>query len=190
MLNNEIWKEIKDLPYEISNIGNVRRKHNSAYKQKAKKYVKPYKNNKGYLCINLYKESKCYKFQIHRLMAIYFIPNPNDLPVINHIDGIPTNNILNNLEWCTQKHNIQHAWDTGLIKNRHANASVKRKNSSSIYKGVSYSKQRKKWCVYITVDKVRKGLGRFTDELEAAKAYDAYVNANNLEAKGYSTNFI
>lgn len=190
MLNNEIWKEIDDLPYEVSNKGNVRRMANSAYKQKAKKYVKPYINNKGYVCINLYKEGKCYKFQIHRLIAIYFIANPNNLPIINHEDGVTTNNDIGNLEWCTQKQNIQHAWDTGLFTNRHTNASVKRKNSSSKYKGVSWSKERKKWCVCLTVDKKRIALGRYEDEIEAAKIYDNYINENNLQAKGYSTNFV
>ena len=64
MLNNEIWKDIYELPYEISNLGNVRRKAGSKYKHKGKEYVVPYKNNKGYMCINLYMNSKVHKYQI------------------------------------------------------------------------------------------------------------------------------
>lgn len=190
MLNSEIWKDIDNLPYEVSSTGIVRRKADSAYYHSSKAEVKPYVNNKGYLCVNLYKQSKVYKLQMHRLLAISFLSNPKGLPVVNHIDGNPLNNDLGNLEWCTQSYNIKHAWDTGLISNRHANASRKRTSSTSKFKGVSWSSERNKWAVYITVDKKRIGLGRFTDEVEAAKAYDTYVNANNLQSKGYSTNFI
>lgn len=189
MLNSENWKKIPDLPYYISKEGNVLRDPESRYAPKNGGYIKPYVNNKGYLCINLYKNSKVHKFQIHRLLAMAFIPNPNNLDIINHIDGNPLNNELSNLEWCTQSHNIKHAWDTGLFSNRNTNASVKRKGSTSKYKGVSWSTERKRWAVYITVNKKRKGIGRFEDEIEAAKAYDKYVLDNNLISLGYSTNF-
>lgn len=189
MLNIEIWREITNLPYEISELGNIRRSISAPYKHKNKEFVRPYLNNKGYLCINLYKNSKVHKFQIHRLIATFFIPNPLGLDEVNHIDGNPLNNAIANLEWCTHKQNIQHAWDTGLCKNRHACASVKRKGSTSIYKGVSWSKGRQRWCVYVTFDKKRFGIGRFKDEIEAAKAYDTFIIGKGLVAKGYKLNF-
>lgn len=190
MLNNTNWKTIFDLPYEISEQGTVRRIKGTPYWRKDKSHVKPYINNKGYLCINLYKEGKVHKFTIHRLLGMLFIDNPNNFPVINHIDGDPLNNDLRNLEWTTQQQNIQHAWDTNLITNRHINASSKRKNSTSKYKGVSWSKERNKWCAHITVRKKKYALGRFTDEIEAAKAYDDFVRKEGIESLGYSTNFI
>ena len=190
MLNNEIWKDIYELPYEISNLGNVRRKADSKYKHKGKEYVAPYKNNKGYMCINLYMNSKVHKYQIHRLIAIFFIPNPNNLTDVNHIDGNPLNNAISNLEWCTHADNIKHAWNTGLVTNRHANASNKKRGGSSQYVGVSWSEQRKKWCTHIRVHKKSIGLGRYLTEVEAAKAYDNYVIANDLFKLGYSTNFV
>lgn len=189
MLNNEIWVDIKDLPYQVSNIGNVRRHPDSKYNQ-GKPYVKPYINNKGYLCINLYKNSKVHRFQIHRLIAIYFIPNPQGLNEVNHIDGNPLNNAISNLEWCTHSQNLKHAWATGLFPKRPLNASVKRKNATSRYKGVSWSNERKRWCTGVTVKGKRTALGRYTDEIEAAKAYDKYILENNLISLGYSTNFI
>ena len=189
MLNTEIWKKIDDLPYEVSNFGTVRRDPKSKYNQKAKSCVQPYVNIKGYLCVNLYKNSKVYKFQVHRLIALYFIPNPNNYPCVNHIDGVTLNNSITNLEWCTHQQNMQHAWDTGLSNHRYVNCSLKHKNSTSKYKGVSWCKQRKRWYVGITVHKKRYGLGRFKDEIEAAKAYDKFVNENNLQQYGYSTNF-
>ena len=115
MLNNEIWKDIDNLPYEISSTGIVRRKADSAYYHSKKAEVKPYINNKGYLCINLYKQSKVYKFQIHRLLAIAFLPNPEGWPVINHIDGNPLNNDLSNLEWCTERENAIHGTRTKRV---------------------------------------------------------------------------
>lgn len=189
MLNTEIWKEISELPYEISNLGTVRRKADSAYYYRNRTHIKPYVNNKGYLCVNLYKNSKMYKFQVHRLIAINFIPNPNNLPEVNHIDGVKLNNSIGNLEWCTHQQNTQHAWDTGLHTVRNGTASSKRQNSTSIYRGVSWSEQRKRWCVYITVDKKHYGVGRFKNEIEAAKAYDAFLINNSLLEKGYKLNF-
>lgn len=190
MLNNEIWKDIEDLPYQVSNLGNVRRHPESKYKHKGNNYIQPYINKTGYQCVNLYKHSKVHKFLVHRLVAIYFISNPEDKPYINHKDGDRLNNSLDNLEWCTQSENCQHAWDTGLQTNRYANASVKRKNSSSRYVGVSWSEQRQRWCTCIGINKKTIGLGRHKSEIEAAKAYDNYVIENDLRKLGYATNFI
>lgn len=191
VLNNEIWVEIEDLPYELSSNGTVRRKKSTAYDWKNKTHVKPYINNKGYMCIHLYKNSKCHRFQIHRLLAQYFIPNPNNLPEVNHIDGNPLNNSLENLEWVTHQQNIQHAHDTGLFKiNRSLVTMGKRKNSSSKYHGVSWSNQRQKWCVGVSRKGKRYTNGRYKDEIEAAKAYDALILKLGFDKLGYKLNFI
>jgi len=68
----------------------------------------------GYPSVNLFKESKCYPHHIHRLIAIHFIPNPDNLPIINHKNGIKTDNRIENLEWCTYSDNITHAYENGL----------------------------------------------------------------------------
>lgn len=189
MLNNEIWENVPDLPYEVSNFGVVRRKEGK-YKYKNRTHIKPYLNNKGYYCVNLYMNSKVYKYLVHRLVGIAFVPNPNNYTVINHIDGNPLNNHVSNLEWYTQSQNIKHAWDTGLFSNRYVNASNKNRGGSSKYVGVSWSKERQRWCAHIRVNKKSIGLGRYKTEEEAAKAYDFYVTNNNLTQVGYSTNFI
>jgi len=189
VLNTEIWKKLDDLPYEISQLGNFRRCKGSKGSYKNKELVKPYINNKGYLCVHAYKNSKMYGFSVHRLIAIYFIPNPDKLPEVNHKDGNPLNNEISNLEWCTHQYNMAHSWNTGLHKNYHANASVKRKGATSTYKGVSWSEERQRWCVGVGFNKKRYSGGRFVNEVDAAKAYDNLINKLDLQKYGYKPNF-
>ena len=70
----------------------------------------------GYYAVGLWKDNKQYLATIHSLLAETFIPNPNKYRCINHIDGNKENNSLENLEWCSNSHNVQHAYDTGLAK--------------------------------------------------------------------------
>ena len=79
-------------------------------------YVQQTINSNGYLKVMLYKDGKATTKQVHILVAQQFIPNPNNLPVVNHIDGNKLNPDVTNLEWCTQQENVQHAFDTGLTK--------------------------------------------------------------------------
>lgn len=73
-------------------------------------------NHKGYKMVTMHHKGKAYTKTIHKLVASYFIPNPFDLPVINHKDGNKLNNDVSNLEWCTSQQNTQHAWKNGLAK--------------------------------------------------------------------------
>lgn len=72
----------------------------------------------GYFIVTLVNESERKNQFIHRLLAQYFLPNPNNKPQINHIDGNKQNNCLSNLEWVTAKENAQHAVQTGLCDAR------------------------------------------------------------------------
>lgn len=102
MNKEEIWKSVKDFEnlYEISNLGRIK----SLYFNK-EKILKPRLTLDNYYQIDLCKNKKIYKKYIHRLVAEAFIPNPNNLPIINHIDENSKNNVISNLEWCDSKYN-------------------------------------------------------------------------------------
>lgn len=70
----------------------------------------------GYKTVSLWKNNKGSTKTIHRLVAITYLPNPYNLPEVNHIDGNKLNNHVDNLEWVTRSGNIQHAYDSGLVK--------------------------------------------------------------------------
>lgn len=112
----EVWKDIKGYEglYMVSNQGEILTK---SYRGTGKsKLLRLFDDGRGYCMVSLYKEGKIKPTRVHRIVAETFIPNPNRFPQINHIDGNKKNNNTNNLEWCTAKENIRHAWRNGLAK--------------------------------------------------------------------------
>ena len=102
-MKKEIYKDIKGYEgeYMVSNRGNV-------YSCKRNIILKP-AIAKGYLRVGLYKDGVRKYFLVHRLVAEAFIPNPKNLPVINHLDEDKTNNDVSNLEWTTSKENTRYS---------------------------------------------------------------------------------
>ena len=100
--NEEKWKDVKDYEghYQVSDKGRVK-----SLKQGKERILKPERNKFGYLDIGLRKNGEHKKFKVHRLVAIAFIPNPDNLPQINHKDENKENNKVENLEWCDVKYN-------------------------------------------------------------------------------------
>lgn len=111
----EIWKDIEGFEgkYQISTYGNIR----SFSKWKHGAYLKFGKTGTGYYQVNLVKDgrNKIVSSRVHRLVASTFIPNPENLPEVNHIDGNKLNNNVDNLEWVSRSENIRHALKKGLI---------------------------------------------------------------------------
>lgn len=119
----EIWKDIKGYEglYQISNFGRVKSLKRKTLNSKClyDKILNNRINHNGYFMIFLSKNKKIKGFRINRLVAEAFLPNPNNKPQVNHKDGNKTNNRIDNLEWCTAKHNTQHAIKNGLRTNKY-----------------------------------------------------------------------
>lgn len=103
---NEIWKKIVGYEdYEISNYGRIK-----SFKKNQEKILSPSKDKDGYKQIILHNNDGIKRFYVHRLVAIHFIPNPNNYKIVNHKDETKDNNVVDNLEWCNTKYNIN--WGT------------------------------------------------------------------------------
>lgn len=99
-----MWKDIKGYEglYQVSINGDIKNKFGVV--------INGWQQNKhGYRKVRLYKNRKAKDFYLHRIVAIAFVDNPNSKPIINHIDSNPKNNKASNLEWVTQKENMEHA---------------------------------------------------------------------------------
>lgn len=118
-MGREIYKDIPGYEglYKISNYGTVKRTlYKNQYKSfKKSRILKKRYNKKGYITVILYKNNVSKSFAVHRLVATVFLGDNKTLQV-NHIDGNKQNNKVENLEWCTNKENQNHAWKLGLQK--------------------------------------------------------------------------
>lgn len=159
----EIWKLFKitkTRKYEVSSFGRRR--------------VISIKTNK-ILKLDYGTNVDGYRFfgrlgQAHRVIAKSFIPNPENKPCVNHIDGNKSNNHVNNLEWCTQSENIQHSFDTGLLK-----ITDETKTKMSI------AKRSKTIFTFINKD----GLTEECTQFELRRKYDLHQGALSEVCRGF-----
>ena len=130
----EIWKPIKgfDGLYEVSNYGRVRsldrwiRYSDGRLRLHPGSMTNLHKNKKrnGYVQVSLYKENFRYEKKVHRLVAEAFIPNPFNLPQVNHKDENTSNNVVWNLEWCDSKYNNSYGTKRARMSDRRKNTKL------------------------------------------------------------------
>ena len=127
------------------------------YSYKSKKFLKPKANSKGYLCVKLYRDGQKKTYKVHRLVAEEYIPNPNNLPQVDHINEDKTNNCVNNLQWITNRNNcrksknkpiLQYTMEGEFVREWECAADVGREVKSNIrhcLKGKTKSAYGYKW---------------------------------------------
>lgn len=160
----EIWKDVVGYEglYQVSNLGRVK-----SLKHGKERILRDAQNSNGYPGVVLCIASKGKTKMVHRLVAEAFL-GKSDLDV-NHKDGKPSNNNIENLEYVTTRENISHGY--------------KSKKTSSNYVGVSLCKTTLKWKASIYINSKRIELGRFNTELEAYNAYLKVLEENKIKSK-------
>lgn len=140
-MSNEIFKDIEGYEglYQVSNLGNIKSLHCNK-----EKIMKPTirSNNYQYYFVGLLKDGKRKYFAVHRLVAMMFIPNPNNYEQVDHLDGNKLNNNVKNLEWVTPKENTNRAWKKGLAKNTEYQRKIARKTMLERWKNNNHRKDR------------------------------------------------
>ena len=160
------WKTLSNFSrYKVSDTGLV-------YDQKLNRLGSQNTNSDGYRCITLRSDEGLRKsFNVHRLVCILYLENPEKKETVNHKDGIKSNNVVSNLEWNTRSENTQHAWDTGLIKDLEGRK-----------EGIREKQGKKVLC--ITTGVIYNSIGKAAEELGLSKSN---ISSVCLKKVGYKT---
>lgn len=181
LLPKRVWRDIPGYEgkYQVSNTGQVRSLNYRGNTGKTK-ILKQDTDRDGYKRVRLSKNGKVKRYGVHRLVALTFIPNSNNYPMINHKDENKANNAVWNLEWCTIQYNNNYG-----THNEKLSKSLKGKNNPMYGKkgnNTMYGKKGKE-------HPKSKAVLMFTKEGEFIKRFDSVADANEYLGKGrYNTN--
>lgn len=132
----EIWKDIEDYEglYQVSNLGRVKsleryQQNHSKFQKIEEKMKSIHTKSNGYQFVQLYKDNRMKNIYVHKLVAQAFIPNIDNKPEVNHIDGNKLNNSVKNLEWVTSNENNKHKWSTGLQRFSEKQSKITKENN-------------------------------------------------------------
>lgn len=147
----EVWKDIPSYEgyYSVSNLGRVMshtrkiRYPNGHIHTYHRRFLRPRTSTNGYQNVALQKNKNYKSCSVHRLVAKIFVPNPENLPQVNHIDGNKTNNNASNLEWCSPSYNVNHAIRIGLKKPSREKR-IKCIETGVVYKSISEAARKLK----------------------------------------------
>lgn len=131
----KIWRDIPGYEglYQVSSLGRVKRLNSRCGAIYRKEHLlKPFIRDR-YKSVRLSKNNRVKNYNIHVLVAKTFISNPNNYEVINHIDGDKFNNIISNLEWCTQSHNCNHAVKNDIASKQYSVTITDLNNDSKLH---------------------------------------------------------
>jgi hypothetical protein len=176
-MEKEIYLNINgyDGLYQISNFGNTKSlfkirpcgKHKIVNRIYEEKLLKNFTDKRGYVYVTLTKNGENKKYLLHRIIAETFIENINNLPYVNHINGLKNDNRIDNLEWVSARENNCH----------YSNLN---NNKTSKYVGVNFDLRSKKWRSQISFNKNKIHLGYFLTEEEAYKERLKFELNNNI----------
>lgn len=168
----EHWKVVEGTygALEVSDLGRVKSNLRDG------RILKTQKDRKGYHRLRMTIKRQKYSFKLHRLVATAFIPNPENKPQVNHIDGNKDNNAASNLEWVTCKENAQHALRTGLWKKNVA--ATKERNKLKIMPIIATNIETGEQIHFKSIGSAERAIGtrHITDVLKGKR----------MQAKGYT----
>jgi hypothetical protein len=161
------WKVIKE-PYYISDMGEIKNMITG-------RILKQQMNDRGYQVVRVTIDRKKYTFRPHREVAKAFIPNPDNKPQVNHINGNKSDNRVANLEWCTNKENADHAIKNGLWNNVFKASRDNNEKRKKRIKAINIETNEEK--IYESISEAEKDIGsrHITDVLKGKRTH----------AKGY-----
>ena len=170
-MKKEQWLPVEGYEglYEVSNLGRVKSlNYNHTGKEKI---LKPKKHRDGYLQVQLWRDGKHKMFQVHRLVATAFIPNPEGFEQVNHRDEVKTNNCASNLEFCDCKYNNNY----GTRNERAAAARINHPALSKVVEASRFSDFREiELCFASTAEAGRNGY----DQRAVSKCCNECYSAN------------